>query len=104
MDIDLAEAIGSIEVPVFVTHGEDDRWVPIDESVEICRRAYRGPRLDVVRLPRTGHLPTIAEDPNDLEERGPISAEYERALLAFLARELSRPSAPDPRRGSTPRA
>jgi pimeloyl-ACP methyl ester carboxylesterase len=101
MDVDLADAIAEIDVPVLVTHGEDDRWVPIDESVEICRRAYRGARLEIARLPRTGHLPTLAEDPSDLEERGPISAEYERALLAFLAREVSPPSARDPRPGST---
>jgi len=86
VDLDVAPVATQLRAPVLITHGEDDRWVPIAESVEIWRRAYRGPKLDVVRLPGTGHSPTHPQDPDDLEERGPISAEYERALLGFVAR------------------
>jgi pimeloyl-ACP methyl ester carboxylesterase len=86
MDADQGDDIARLAVPVLITHGEDDRWVPIDESIELWRDRYRGPRLEIVRLARTGHVPTIADDPLDLEERGPVSVEYERALLSFLAR------------------
>jgi pimeloyl-ACP methyl ester carboxylesterase len=86
VDLDVTPVAAQLRAPVLITHGEDDRWVPIAESVEIWRRAYRGPKLDIVRLPGTGHSPTHPEDPDDLEERGPISAEYERAILGFVAR------------------
>jgi pimeloyl-ACP methyl ester carboxylesterase len=86
VDLDVTPVAAQLRAPVLITHGEDDRWVPIAESVEIWRRAYRGPKLDIVRLPGTGHSPTHPEDPDDLEERGPISAEYERAILGFAAR------------------
>jgi pimeloyl-ACP methyl ester carboxylesterase len=86
MDLDIRPSIARLNVPVLLTHGEDDRWVPVEESLDVWRRSYRGPRLEVARLPRTGHTPTIADDPADLEERGPVSLEYERALLSFLAR------------------
>ena len=86
VDLDVAPTAAQLRIPVLITHGEDDRWVPVAESVEIWRRAYRGPRLDVARLPGTGHSPTHPVDPDDLEERGPISAAYERAILGFVAR------------------
>jgi pimeloyl-ACP methyl ester carboxylesterase len=86
VDLDVSPVVGRLAIPAVMTHGEDDRWVPVAESIEIWRRAYRGPRLEIVRLPGTGHAPTHAEHAGDLDERGPISAAYERELLGFAAR------------------
>jgi pimeloyl-ACP methyl ester carboxylesterase len=86
LDLDVAAIVARLDVPVLLTYGEDDRWMPIAESLDAWRGAYRGPSLEVVRIAGTGHTPVHPEDPDDLAERGPIAAEYERALLSFVAR------------------
>jgi pimeloyl-ACP methyl ester carboxylesterase len=71
---------------VLLIYGETDRCVPIEPSIETWRTALgRGPaRLSVSRLPGCGHFPTLAPDPADYDETGPISPAYEQLLADWL--------------------
>ena len=77
MDFDPAAVFARVRVPTLLFYGEDDEWQPIDASIEAWRHAGLDD-LTIVRLPKTGHAPTIGP----VDE---ISPEYERSLIAWLA-------------------
>ncbi|HEY7846794.1 MAG TPA: alpha/beta hydrolase [Candidatus Limnocylindria bacterium] len=85
MDYDVAPVLARLEVPVLLIHGDHDRWTPIEDSQRVWRDAYRDrPQLlTAVRLPGTGHLPTLARGAEG-EEAAPISPDYEVLLLRWL--------------------
>lgn len=89
MDFDVTPALRRLRLPVLLIFGERDRWVPIEESLAVWR-AELGSNADltVFRVPGGGHSPTLASDPRDLQERGPVSPEYERALVTWLQRHI----------------
>jgi pimeloyl-ACP methyl ester carboxylesterase len=85
MDLDIAPTLRQIQVPVLLVFGEDDRWVPIGDTLEVWRRALPDREaMDVVTIPGAGHSMTVAEDPDDWMEAGPLAPGYERELLAWL--------------------
>ena len=63
-------------------YGEPGRWVPIEPSIEVWQTTLdqRQACLSVSRLPGCGHFPTLAADPADFDEAGPISPAYDRLL------------------------
>jgi hypothetical protein len=77
---------------VLLIYGETDRWVPIEPSIKAGRTALNREhaRLTVSRLPGCGQFPTLATDPADHDEPGPISPAYEQ-LLADWLRTLALP-------------
>ena len=79
MDFDPAAVFARVRVPTLLFYGQDDEWQPIDASIAAWKRAGNED-LTVVRLAGTGHAPTLGGG----EERGAISPEYERSLLAWL--------------------
>jgi dipeptidyl aminopeptidase/acylaminoacyl peptidase len=85
-DLDVASALAQLRIPVLLFHGETDRWVPIEESIQVWRTALdqHGARLTLARLPGCGHFPTLAADPSDPDEAGPISPAYEQLLADWL--------------------
>ena len=85
MDYDVAPLLARMAIPVLLIHGDHDRWTPIEESQRIWRHAFRErPQLlSVVRLPGTGHFPTMARGAVG-EEAAPISPDYEALLLRWL--------------------
>lgn len=85
MDYDVAPVLARLTVPVLLIHGDHDRWTPIEESQRIWREAFRErPRqLSAVRIPGTGHFPTLARGAEG-EEAAPISPDYEALLLRWL--------------------
>lgn len=85
MEFDIRPALRKLELPVLLFFGEHDRWIPVAESADAWR-AELGPGADltVVSLPGTGHAATFSADPADWLEHGPVSADYERALLGWL--------------------
>ena len=85
MDHDVAPALARLDVPVLLIHGEHDRWTPIEESRRIWDGAFRDrpQQLTAVRLPGTGHYPTMARGAAG-EEAAPISPDYEALLLRWL--------------------
>jgi pimeloyl-ACP methyl ester carboxylesterase len=70
MDFEPEPVFARVRVPTLLVYGEDDAWMPVEESVRAWRRA-RGDEVDVVRLPGVGHAPYG-------------SREYEEALLDWL--------------------
>ena len=60
-------------------------WTPIDASRRIWDDAFRDrpQQLTAVRLPGTGHFPTMARGAAG-EEAAPISPDYEAILLRWL--------------------
>jgi hypothetical protein len=42
----------------------------------------------VATIPGVGHSPTVAEDPRDPTERGPIAPDDARVLVAWLQQQL----------------
>lgn len=89
MRFDIRPALRRLELPVLLFFGEHDRWIPVAESADVWR-AELGPDADltVVSLPGTGHAATFATDPSDWLEHGPVSPDYERTLLAWLAERV----------------
>jgi pimeloyl-ACP methyl ester carboxylesterase len=85
MDYDIRPALAQLTVPVLLIHGDHDRWTPIEESLRVWRESFRDhPQLlTAVRLPGTGHYPTLARGA-DGEEAAPISPDYEALLLRWL--------------------
>ena len=85
MDYDVAPTLALLDVPVLLIHGEHDRWTPIENSQGVWRNAYRDrpQRLTAVRLPGTGHFPTMARGAEG-EEAAPMSPDYEALLLRWL--------------------
>jgi pimeloyl-ACP methyl ester carboxylesterase len=81
MDFDPAAVFARVRVPTLLFYGEDDEWQPIDASIAVWRKAGVDD-LTIVRLPGTGHAPTL--------EGGNISPEYERTLLAWLEDRVGR--------------
>jgi uncharacterized protein len=91
MEFDIRPALRRLDLPVLLFFGEHDRWIPVAESADVWR-AELGTDADltVVSLPGTGHAATFAADPSDWLEHGPVSPDYERALLAWLHTRLAR--------------
>ena len=70
MDFEPEPVFARVRVPALLFFGDEDEWMPVEDSVEAWRRA-RGDEVDVVRLRGVGHEPIG-------------SREYEEALLAWL--------------------
>jgi pimeloyl-ACP methyl ester carboxylesterase len=85
MDYDIAPALERTSVPVLLIHGDHDRWSPIEASQRAWQHAYRDrvALLTMVRIPGTGHYPTLAKGLAG-EEMAPISPDYEALLLRWL--------------------
>jgi pimeloyl-ACP methyl ester carboxylesterase len=97
-DLDIRPTLRSLAIPTLLLYGDSDRWVPIEESIEIWRSSFGSSDvLHVRRLPGTRHSPTLAADPKDLDEKGPISSDYERVLVDWL-RTVAMETEPTPLR------
>jgi pimeloyl-ACP methyl ester carboxylesterase len=90
MEFDIRPALRRLSLPVLLFFGEHDRWIPVAESADVWRSEL-GPEADltVVSLPGTGHAATLASDPADWLEQGPVSPDYERKLVAWLRDRLA---------------
>ena len=89
MEFDIRPALRTLDLPVLLFFGEHDRWIPVAESADIWRSELgANADLTVVSLPGTGHAATYATDPTDWLERGTVSPDYERVLLAWLRERL----------------
>lgn len=81
LDFDPAPILAAVRCPVLLFYGETDEWTPIEPSIAAWQRAGNGD-LTVVRLPGTGHAPTVG----GLHDRDAISPAYTRALVDWLER------------------
>ncbi len=86
MDYDPAVIISQVRCPVLLFYGEDDEWVPVDDSVAVWRQttaAAGNTAVTVVRLPGTSHHPTL-HGGRDINSISPLYTE--RLLDWVLAR------------------
>jgi hypothetical protein len=70
MDFEPEPVFEQVRVPTLLFYGDDDEWIPVEESIAAWQRA-QGEGIDIVRLPGIGHQPIG-------------SRAYEQALLAWL--------------------
>jgi uncharacterized protein len=70
MDFDPEPVFARVRVPTLLFFGEDDEWIPLEESIQAWRRG-RGDDVEIVRLPGVGHEPIG-------------SREYEDVMLEWL--------------------
>ena len=66
------DAVRNAHIPILLIHGEDDRFVPCDMSVEIA--ANCASRVDVATFPNAGHGLSYMTDP----------VRYEKVVTRFL--------------------
>lgn len=84
-----------ITVPILLLYGENDPWIPVEESMAIWRDALAQAGNDdaeLHRVPRTGHLMLIDEpayvDDEDIRARE-FSPVYTRLLQDFVRRVVT---------------
>jgi pimeloyl-ACP methyl ester carboxylesterase len=74
LDFDPAPIFARVRVPTLLVYGDQDEWIPAEESIASWRDA-RGGELDVVVIRGAGHEPTVD---------GAVSPLYEQKLLDWL--------------------
>jgi uncharacterized protein len=78
MDFDPAAIFTRVRCPVLLFYGEDDEWVPVDESIAAWQRAAAeagNAEMTIVRLPGTTHHPTL-HGGRDLASISPLYTEH----------------------------
>jgi pimeloyl-ACP methyl ester carboxylesterase len=76
LDFEPGPVFAQVRVPTLLFYGDEDEWIPVDESIAAWRQA-RGDAVDVVVISGVGHEPAVEEV---------VSPVYERELLAWLHR------------------
>ena len=90
LEFDIRPALRRLTLPVLLFFGEHDRWIPVAESADVWRSSLgTDADLTMVSLPGTGHAATLASDPDDWLEQGPVSSDYERTMLDWLHDRLA---------------
>jgi uncharacterized protein len=81
-----------ITVPLLLVYGEDDPWIPVEESITIWRTALTdagNTRAEIHRIPHTGHMmlvdePAYSDDETFRTSR--VSPIYTHLLQDFVRR------------------
>jgi pimeloyl-ACP methyl ester carboxylesterase len=79
-DFDPAPLIRSLPCPLLAVIGDDDRWVPLAESVAVLETA---PDMELLYVPGGDHAPT-----EDGDGEGPVLPGYEAGLVDWIARRI----------------
>lgn len=74
LDFDPVPVFARVRVPTLLVYGDEDEWIPVDESLAAWREA-RGEEIDIVVVLGTGHEPAHGEE---------VSREYEESLETWL--------------------
>jgi pimeloyl-ACP methyl ester carboxylesterase len=89
MDFDVRPFLRRLALPVLLVFGEEDRWIPVDASIDSWRSEIGlKATLSVERIAHVGHALTRPDDPRDVLERGEVSHHYEDVLTDWLSRLL----------------
>lgn len=86
-----------ITAPLLLLYGEDDPWIPVEESIAIWRDALReagNDKVEIHRVPRTGHSMLVDEPPilNDGDAQNlEFSRTYTRLMQDFVRRITATP-------------
>jgi pimeloyl-ACP methyl ester carboxylesterase len=79
-DFDPAPLVRTLACPLLAVVGDDDRWVPLPESIAVLARA---PDFEALHVPGGDHAPTT-----DGDGLGPVLDGYERGLIDWLGRRV----------------
>ena len=74
LDFDPAPVFARVRVPTLLVYGDQDEWIPVDESIRIWREA-RGDEVDVLVVEGAGHEPAHDEV---------VSPLYEETMVSWL--------------------
>jgi uncharacterized protein len=85
IDFDPAPLIRSLPCPLLAVVGDEDRWVPLAESVAVLETA---PEAELLHVPGGDHAPT-----EDGDGQGALLPGYEAGLVDWIGRRISRPAA-----------
>lgn len=80
IDFDPAPLIRSLPCPLLAVIGDDDRWVPLAESVAVLETA---PDVEFLHVPGGDHAPT-----DDGDGQGRVLPGYEAGLIDWIARRI----------------
>ena len=94
-DFDPWTVFRQITAPLLLLYGEDDPWIPVEESITIWRRALAeagNDRAEIHRVPYTGHSmlldePAYSDDETFQPSR--VSPIYTHLLQDFVRRVVS---------------
>jgi pimeloyl-ACP methyl ester carboxylesterase len=87
MDFDPEPILRCVRCPVLLFYGDDDEWQPIEESIATWERATAASGnsdVTILRLPGTGHEPTLRE--KDTVSASPL---YTETLTSWIERRIS---------------
>jgi uncharacterized protein len=79
-DFDPAPLVRTLTCPLLAVVGDDDRWVPLAESIAVLARA---PDFELLYVPGGDHAPTT-----DGDGLGRVLDGYERGLIDWLRRRV----------------
>jgi uncharacterized protein len=87
MDYDPIPTLKKVNVPIVFFFGENDFWVPIEESITQIKNATRmNPNVRILQIPGTDHLMGTGKP----DSGGPTSKQYINELLAWLRENVLR--------------
>jgi pimeloyl-ACP methyl ester carboxylesterase len=79
-DFDPAPLVRTLGCPLLAVVGDDDRWVPLPESIAVLAHA---PEFELLHVPGGDHAPTA-----DGDGHGPVLEGYESGLADWLRRRV----------------
>lgn len=84
-----------ITAPLLLLYGEDDPWIPVEESIAIWRSALHAAgndNVEIHRVPRTGHT-MLVDEPPILHDRDAHNLDYSpiytRLMQDFVLRVIA---------------
>lgn len=85
MDFDPVKNLRALRAPMLAVFGANDRWVPIQESVDAIRAAVPdGTTVDFHISEASGHLMSGAPEPPDYNGERPADPAYVKAMIDWI--------------------
>jgi dipeptidyl aminopeptidase/acylaminoacyl peptidase len=72
LDFDPAPVFARVRVPTLLVYGDEDEWIPVEESIRVWREARRHD-VDVLVVSGVGHEPAHDEEPSPVYEEKLVS-------------------------------
>lgn len=85
MDFDPIATISKMDKPFLVVYGEQDRWVPVVDSINAIRAAYPDKsRLSIYVSPQSGHFLSGEPEDSDYMGENPVESQYLERVAAWI--------------------
>ena len=85
MDFNPKKYFENVDKPIVLFYGQTDRWVPIDESIDIWNEVFYkngNSKFEIYRVETAGHMMILNEENNPEQEI--ISDQYTRQLKKWV--------------------